>query len=347
MDHRAPRVSIVIPCRNERKYIENCLLSVLEQDNPRGGMEIILVDGMSEDGTRDVIDRASRADTRVRMVDNPAQVTPAGLNLGIRAAQGEIIVRMDAHSEYARDYVSKCVEALATSGADNVGGPPRVKAEGYVQRAIGAAFHSPFSTGGAGFHCPDFEGEVDTIHFGCWEKSKLLEIGLFDEELIRNQDDELNFRIKRAGGRLWQSTDIVSWYRPRSSLSGLFRQYLEYGYWKARVMQKHSRPASWRHVIPVLFILGLTTGWLAGFIHPVFWTAYAAVAATYLAATGVFSLACAARAGWDLLPIVPIVFWVFHFSYGVGLTAGLASFFALRPLRGTLWNSSPASRLGT
>ena len=326
-----PRVSIIIPCRNERHHIGACLRSILSQAEPPGGLEIVIADGMSDDGTREVIRRISAAEPRVHMIDNLRRITPAGLNASIRAARGEIIVRMDAHSEYAPDYVMQCVAILEQTGADNVGGPPHVKADGYVQRAIGAAFHSPFSTGGGRFHQREYEGDVDTIHFGCWQKSKLLELGVFDEELIRNQDDELNFRLKARGGRLWQSPAIRSWYRPRRSLAALFKQYLQYGFWKVRVIQKHGRPASPRQLMPVVFVLGLAFGWLAGFADPTLWIAYAAVVSTYAFVSVVFSARASAEAGWDLFPILPAVFFVYQASYGIGFAAGLMYFPFLRP----------------
>ena len=202
---------------------------------------------------------------------------------------------MDAHSEYAPDYVSQCVEVLQSTGADNVGGPARIKATGYVQRAVGAAFQSRFSTGGARFHLPEYEGEVDTVHYGCWLKSTLLEIGLFDEELIRNQDDELNYRIRSRGGRLWQSPDIRSWYFPRSSLASLFSQYFQYGYWKVRVIQKHARSVALRHIVPVLFVLTLLVGWLPGVLYSPLLVIYAGFAIAYLAASIAFSVPAAQR----------------------------------------------------
>ena len=326
-----PQVSIVIPCRNERDHIETCLRSILAQLEPPGGMEILIADGMSDDGTRAIIGRIAEGDQRVRWIDNPRRITPTGLNLAIRAARGQIIIRMDAHSEYAPDYVKRCVEVLQQTGADNVGGPARIKAGGFVQRAVGAAHQSTFSTGGAAFHRPDYEGEVDTVFQGCWRKHKLLEVGLFDEELVRNQDDELNYRIKKGGGRLWQSTNIRCWYWPRASLIALFRQYLQYGFWKVRVIQKHKRPASLRHIMPVIFVLGLAMGWLTGFIYPPFWIAYAAAAATYGAVSVAFSARAAATAGWDLFPILPAVFFVYHVGYGIGFAAGLIHFVVLRP----------------
>jgi succinoglycan biosynthesis protein ExoA len=326
----SPRVSIILPCRNEARHIAACLDSILAQQEPAGGFEAIVADGLSDDGTRDVVADYARRDPRVRLVDNPRRQTSAGLNAAIRAARGAIVVRMDAHTEYAPDYVAQCVAVLEATGADNVGGPARTRGAGWLQRAVCAAFHSPFSTGGAGFHRPDFEGEVDTVVYGCWRRERLLAIGLFDEELVRNQDDELNFRLVRAGGKLWQSRAIRSWYRPRASLKALFRQYLQYGYWKVRVMQKHGRPASLRQVAPIAFVAYLVIGLALAPLHPWLATAYLAGLAAYAIASVVASTRAAASAGWDLLPVLPIVFLAFHTSYGLGFALGLVDFMVLR-----------------
>ena len=331
LSNASPYVSIVIPCRNERKHIETCLQGILAQTEPPGGLEVVIADGMSDDGTREIILQIAEGNPRVRLIDNLQRITPVGLNVAIRASRGQVIVRMDAHTEYASDYVQRCVETLQQTGADNVGGPARTKADNYLQRAISAAYHSRFSTGGAPFHRPSYEGEVDSVTYGCWQKDKLLEIGLFDEELVRNQDDELNFRIKRFGGRLWQSPSIRSWYRPRASLVSLFKQYMQYGYWKVRVMQKHGRPASLRHVVPVIFVFGLAFGWLAGLLFTLLYAAYFASVAIYVFVSIVFSIRAASIAGWDLLPILPIVFLIYHVSYGIGNVTGFVDFFVLRP----------------
>jgi glycosyltransferase involved in cell wall biosynthesis len=325
-----PRVSIIMPCRNEIRHIAACLDSILAQQEPAGGFEAIIADGTSDDGTRDVIADYARRDSRVRMVDNPRRQTSAGLNAAIHAARGEIIVRMDAHTEYAPDYVAQCVAVLEATGADNVGGPAQTRGSGRLQRAVCAAFHSPFSTGGAGFHRPEFEGEVDTVVYGCWRRERLLAIGLFDEELVRNQDDELNFRLVRAGGRLWQSRAIRSWYRPRASLKALFRQYMQYGYWKVRVMQKHGRPASPRQLAPIAFVAFLAIGLALAPLHPWLATMYLAGLATYAAANGAASTRAARSAGWDVLPVLPLVFLAFHTSYGLGFAMGLVDFLLLR-----------------
>src|SRR5262249_53760198 len=155
----------------------------------------------------------------------------------IRAAQGSIIIRMDVHTEYASDYIRQCLAVLQETGADNVGGPWVAKGNGLVSSAIAAAFQSPFAVGGARGHDFHYEGAIDTVYLGCWPREVFDRIGLFDEEFVRNQDDEFNLRLARAGGKIWQSPRIKSWYRPRGSLKALWRQYVQYGYWKVRVIQ--------------------------------------------------------------------------------------------------------------
>ncbi len=329
-----PHVSVIVPCRNERSHIEASLRSILDQIEPPGGMEVLVIDGMSDDGTREILHRITVADTRVRVIDNPRRITPVALNLGIENARGQIIVRMDAHTQYSRDYVLQCVETLQQTGADNVGGPARTNAVGYVQRAIANAHHSPFSSGGAAFHRVDYEGEVDTVFYGCWRKDKLIQVGMFDEELIRNQDDELNYRITKNGGRLWQSPQIRCWYSPRNSLAGLFKQYLQYGYWKVRVIQKHHRPASLRHLVPVIFVLGLAFGWLPGLLYSPLGLVYTGLTIAYGVLCVAFSVHTAAIAGWSIVPILPVVFFVYHLSYGLGFAAGLINFHVLRRVPG-------------
>jgi hypothetical protein len=212
----------------------------------------------------------------------------------------------------------------------NVGGPWIAKGTGYTSRAIAAAFQSAFAVGGAKGHDPDYEGEVDTVYLGCWRKETLLRIGLFDQELIRNQDDELNFRLRRHGGRIWQSPLIKSWYRPRSSLASLYQQYLQYGYWKVRVIQKHGRPASLRHLVPVCFALGLVSGWIPGLVCTPFGAVYGGALALYALLSLTFACGAARKTGWELFPFLPIVFFVYHLSYGLGFARGLVDFMLLR-----------------
>lgn len=319
-------VSVVIPCRNERDHIDAMIGSVLQQEPPGGKFEVIVADGMSNDGTREVLDRIAARESRVTIVDNPGQIVSSGLNAAIRAARGEIILRMDAHTVYAKDYIRTCVAVLHQTGADNVGGPARTEAGNYVQSAICAAYHSPFSVGGARFHNIEYEGYVDTVTYGCWLRTVFDRIGFFDEELVRNQDDEFNLRLIRAGGKIWQSPRIRSWYRPRSSLRALFRQYTQYGYWKVRVIQKHKLPASWRHLAPGVFV-----GALSILAAAAFWSSTAALGcAILIGAYSMCSLAASAmtasRDGWKLLPVLPLVFACYHFGYGCGFLRGIVDF---------------------
>jgi len=321
---------VIVPCRNEEDTIADCVNSILRQEPVAGGMELIVADGLSTDKTREVLTQMTQADARVRLIDNPGRIVSSGLNAALEAARGAIIIRMDAHTLYAPDYIRQCIIALRETGAENVGGPALTSGEGYFQTAISAAYHSPFAVGGARFHNPDYEGFVDTVPYGCWPRRVFSEIGLFDEELVRNQDDEFNLRLIRSGGKIWQSPRIKSWYRPRGSLRDLFRQYCQYGYWKVRVIQKHRLPASIRHVIPGVFLLSLAgLLLLSWWWRPAIWV-LATVAALYAAGTLGASFVTAAKRGWTLLPILPVVFATYHVSYGLGFLRGLWDFLVIR-----------------
>ena len=320
-----PLVSLIVPCRNERASIEGALRSILEQETPGGDFEIIVADGMSDDGTRPVLERMAKENPRIRVIDNPGRIVSTGLNAAIAAARGQILLRFDAHTGYARDYVRRCLEVLDETGADNVGGPWVARGETLIGRAIAAAFQSPFAVGWARGHDPGYEGPVDSVYLGCWRRAIFDRIGLFDESLVRNQDDEWNLRLTRAGGRIWQSPRIRSEYSVRESLPALFRQYLQYGYWKVGVIRKHRLPASPRHLVPGLFLAALLALGVAG----VFWMPAAKAAAILLAVYALALLAAAlrtaSRAGWALFPVLPLVFACYHFGYGLGFLAGLLS----------------------
>lgn len=326
-----PSVSVVVPCRNEAGHIEEALASILRQEEIPGGMEVLVADGMSDDGTREILQRIAREDARLRVIDNPGRIVPTGLNAAIRASRGEIVVRMDAHTEYAPDYVAQCVTVLQATGADNVGGPWRAAGKSWLQQAIALAFQSPFSSGGAGSHDLDYEGAVDSVYLGCWKKSTLERLGLFDEELVRNQDDELNLRLVRAGGRVWQSPQIRSCYYPRSSLKALFRQYSQYGYWKVRVIRKHRLPASFRHLVPGAFVASL---FVLSLMVPFFgWAAVmlSLLVGLYLLLTILASLVtCRHPENRKYAPIMPIVFAAYHLGYGWGFLRGVVDFLLLR-----------------
>jgi succinoglycan biosynthesis protein ExoA len=327
-----PRISVVIPCRNERHHLITLLDSLSGQELNASDWEILVADGESDDGTAEALVReAGLRGLPLRVLNNPDRIASAGLNLAIRAARGEFILRMDAHSEYAPDYVRRCVETLERTGADNAGGPARTRAKGYVARAIQAAYHSPLSSGGSRFHDDRYEGWIDTVPYGCWRRTTLDRIGLFDQELVRNQDDELNLRLVRAGGRIWQDPQIQSWYWTRSRFGALARQYFQYGFWKVRVIRKHRLPASPRHLAPGAFVLlclsllmvatvlgAAGMNWIPAAMTLGF------IASAYAAVLIGASIAAGAKHGWDLIPVLPLAFAIFHWSYGLGFVAGLA-----------------------
>ncbi|MCI0627104.1 MAG: glycosyltransferase family 2 protein [Acidobacteria bacterium] len=336
-------VTVIIPCRDEVTHIERCLRGILQFESPSGGFETLVADGLSDDGTAEIVRRLASKNPQLRVIDNPVRIAPAGLNEAIRAARGRVIVRIDAHTEYAPDYLVRCLEVLSKTDADNVGGPARTKADSYIQKAVAAAYHSPFSVGGARFHNPEYEGYVDTVTYGCWPRATFEKYGLFDEELVRNQDDEHNLRIIRGGGKIWQSPSIKSWYRPRSSLRALFKQYMQYGYWKVRVIQKHKLPASWRHLVPGFFVLTLATLFLLStfcfllsafasgpVVRDPFSFSFLAALSSYLFAVLAASTLTARRTQWHLLPALPAVFACYHFGYGLGFVRGILDFVILR-----------------
>jgi glycosyltransferase involved in cell wall biosynthesis len=336
---RSPRVSVVIPCRNERTGIEAALHSILRQESPVGGYEVIVADAMSDDGTRDVLQRYGLNDPRIKVIDNPGLFVSSGLNAAIRASRGAVIIRMDAHSRYAPDYLRRCVETLEETGADNVGGPWVAEGIGIIGRAVAAAFQSPFAAGGTRGRDPSYSGPVDTVYLGCWPRELFNKIGLFDEEFVRNQDDEFNLRIVRGGGTIWQSVKIRSRYQVRESLRALFAQYAQYGYWKARILQKHKLPASVRHIVPACFVLMLLIlPVLSIFSTAAFWT-WASLVISYLVVNISVSILTAASSGWNLLLLLPLVFSTFHLAYGWGFLKGFVDFIILRRKPSTVYTA--------
>ena len=327
------KISVVIPCRNEVRHICEFLDSLLRQElDPAWEMEVLVADGQSDDGTREALRRYMDKSPNVRMIDNPQQIVSTGLNAAIGAATGQIIVRMDAHTTYARDYVQECVRALQESSADNVGGPWVAAGRGWVGKAIAAAFRSPFCTGGGKAHDPGYEGEVDTVYLGCWKRTVFERAGLFDPDLVRNQDDEFNFRLRRLGGRIWQSPRIRSAYTPRDSITAVFRQYLQYGFWKVAVMRKYGALASWRHAVPVLFVCSLLLSIVAIPLTVAMGlrTATATLAAVLSLELLVYLTACIAAAvtfsgslEWRARLILPGVIAVYHVAYGLGFLIGI------------------------
>lgn len=325
-------ISIIVPCRNERNFAGTFVRSLESQDFAGLDWEVIIADGMSTDGTQDELRGAIGTNARFRIIDNPEGIVSTGLNAAIQIARGDVIVRMDMHTEYQMDYVKSCLHVLADTNASNVGGPWVARGKGYIGTAISAVFQSRLGCGGGKAHDLTYEGPVDTVYLGCWPKKVFATVGGFDEDLVRNQDDEHNARLEQSGKLIYQSPRIRSWYTPRGSISRLFRQYFQYGYWKTVVMRKHKRIVSFRHIAPAAFIAG-NLGWLAlvgflGLVFPVSRVEFLEMPLLladifYLSVLGVASIVIASREGVRLLPVLPLVFATFHMAYGAGVLTGL------------------------
>ena len=233
-----PFISVIMPVRNEAAFIETSLGAMLCQDYPHDRLEVIVVDGMSTDNTRALINElATNTDIPVRILDNPANTVPPAMNIGIRAATGDLIGRMDGHTEVQPDYLRKCIETLHDTGADNVGGVVQYVGQDVFSVAAGLAAQSPFGCGGAPARSAK-EGPVDTVSFGCWRREAFERFGYFDEFFTRTQDSEFNYRTRFLGGTVWMNPDIRTKYFNRASPPQLAKQYFQYGFWKTRLMFK-------------------------------------------------------------------------------------------------------------
>lgn len=317
-----PFISVVIPERNEEGWIAACLDSILEQTYPRERFEVIVVDGESDDGTLGVL---ATYGEKIRVLSNPGRIVPTAMNIGIRASQGEIIARVDAHTTLEAGYLAAGVETLRRTRADNVGGPMISTGGGRQGDAIAAAMASPFGIG-AQFHFATDEREVDTVYMGMYPRAVFERIGLFDEELVRNQDDELNYRLRKAGGRVFLTPRMRSRYQNRQSIRALARQFFQYGEWKVRVLQKHPMQMSWRHFVPPALVLALV---VFGLLSPWLTAAsllLALVIGLYL--SGLVAATASAAAGRDpeTALLVAAAFATMHLSWGAGFLAGISRF---------------------
>ena len=319
-------VSIITPCRNEVGFIEEFVESALRQQLVGFTLELIVAEGESSDGTRELLSRLCDEHSELRVISNDGRIVSTGLNKAIELARGEIVVRMDVHTTYEEDYVAECVSALNKSGAACVGGPWRAQGNGLKQQAIADAFQAPIGSGGAASRRLDYSGPCDTVYLGCWWKRDLVAFGGFDEKLVRNQDDELCFRLKLADRTIWQSHRIRSRYKPRASFSALWRQFFQYGYWKVAVAKKHHQHASPRHLAPFLLVTGLSIlSFIALFSDPGKYLLAGSIL-IYLSAV-ITGAALASRVKTPIAIVyVAIAIAYMHFSYGFGYGLGLKDF---------------------
>ncbi|MDB6121301.1 MAG: hypothetical protein JWQ71_294 [Pedosphaera sp.] len=320
-----PFVSVIIPVFNEEPFIEQSLRAVLKQDYPSERLEIIVADGASTDRTRDIVVSIQSEHANVRLIYNPDRIVSAGLNRALAGANGEIIVRLDGHCEYPTDYIRKVVQLRQRTGADNVGGVLEPIGVGYVQEAVGAAYYSPVGIGGAalkGGGKMESVHEVDAVHGGCWRRERLREVGGFDEEMVRNQDDELSFRLRKASGRIFQCSSIRVKYHVRDSFKKLFMQFAQYGYWKVRVVQKHPRQASARHFIPAGFVLLVLLTILFASFSTYARYGFGILAGGYLSALALATLVQVWPTEKKLWPGIMLALVTMHFGYGGGFILG-------------------------
>jgi len=321
----APHVSVVVPARNEAATLRAAIAPLLV--DPLGAdLEVVVSVAPSTDGTRELVVAMAAEDPRIRLVDNPEGVTPAGLNAAIRASRGPVILRMDGHAVPAAGYVSACLAVLRSSGAWNVGGRIEKIGDTRAGRAASAATSSPFGIGGGRrFHNLTTAADVDTLWPGCWPRWVFERIGLFDPEMVQNQDDELNQRILDAGGRIRFDPSIAASYHSRASWRGLLRQYYRYGMFKVRGLQKRPGLLRLRHLVPAALVAGAVVTLALAIVSPVGLILFGLGAAAWLLAA-VWSAARIAPAYDARVPDVVVAFACVHIGYGVGMWAGLVRY---------------------
>lgn len=324
-------VSVVIPCYNEERFILGALQQLADQfDYER--YEIIVVDGLSEDQTRTHIEqfRREHPELLVKLIDNPARNIPTALNLGITAARGGIIARMDAHAVPSSGYIRRCVEVLNETNAGVVGMPCRIQpgADTLMARAIAEAVSHPFGIGDAKYRLRKGESSqeaVDTVAFACFRKALWRELGGFNETLLTNEDYDFNYRVRQGGQKVILDRSGHCDYFARASLSGLAKQYFRYGGWKARMLRLHPSSIKWRHLVAPAFVASLVLLTIVGFFLSMLWWLLAFELGSYLLLSIVFSYQVVRETGERLLMllIMPIVFFTIHVSWGASFFVGL------------------------
>jgi len=333
-----PEVSVVIPSFNEARFIENCIESLLNTSYPLDRIEIILVDGMSTDDTVAIAQRkAKKSGVDLLVIQNEQRIKTPGLNAGILNARGSVIVIADAHSEYCRDYIGKNVANLLSSGAANVGGKWKIAPRNNSEKAtaIALTLQHPFGTGGAKFKRNVSEAtSVDTVPFGCFMKETAIEMGLFNENLVRNQDIEFNLRLKRSGKKILLFPDVDIKYFARSTFKELWKNNFENGRWVILGWKYAKLPFSLRHLVPFAFLIILFISTLASLFLPTVSVALFSLIGLYVFSVILATVLIAKREdSFGLIPFAFLSFIVLHFSYGFGSLKGLIEVIIGKPGR--------------
>ena len=321
-----PPVSVVMPVLNEERHLEEAVGRVLEQDYP-GELEVVLAIGPSKDRTQEIADKLADRDPRISIVPNPTGKTPAALNVGIAHAKHDILVRVDGHGALTDGYITRAVEVLEESGADNVGGVMAAEGRTPTEMAVACAYRSRLGLGASTFHQGGTAGPADTVYLGVFRRAALERVGGFDETMHRAQDWELNYRIRKTGGLIWFSPDLSVTYRPRSSLSAVAKQFFHTGQWRREVIRRHPETASKRYLAPPVAVIGLAVGTILGIIGlatGISWLDIGFLAPLGYALLLIFGSAMEGRyLPWKALFWMPLVCATMHVSWGLGFLIGL------------------------
>ena len=323
----SPFVTIILPCRNEEKFIGPCLDSIIANDYPKNNLEILVIDGMSDDKTRKILKDYSQKYNFIKIIDNPKKFIPLALNIGVKNAKGEFIVRMDAHSVYNKNYISKCIKYLKEYEVDNVGGIWKImpSEKTLINKAIVLASSSFFGAGNAHYRTGYSKGLkfVDTVFGGCYKKDVFKKIGLYNENLVRSEDMEFNLRLKKAGGKILLAPDIIAYYYPKSTLKEFFKHNFLDGIWALYPLKFKVPLFKLRHLLPVFFILTLLVSGLVSIFFEPFFFAFLFILELYLITSLFFSISIAIREkNLGLFFILPLAFACRHFGYGLGSIFG-------------------------
>ncbi len=309
-------ITVICPVFNEAAYIMS-VLNFFTKALP-AEKELILVDGNSTDNTCDLILNYAVNHPNIVLLHNPERFVPYALNKAIKAAKGDIIVRLDAHTDYSIDYFLKIQEAFSKTDADIVGGPMRIAPGNPVQNAIGHATSTVFGVGNSSFHFEDYKGYTDSVYLGAWKKIIFEKTGLFDTTFKRNQDDEFHYRAKSMGFRVYQDPSIKLYYHPRKTFTLLFKQYFQYGLYKPMVLKKVKSSINLRHIIPSLFVIYLI--FLPLFILSGIMYMLLPLLIYFIAA--IFFSIKSKRSFKEML-LTTIVYFILHLAYGLGFIAGI------------------------
>lgn len=320
-----PFVSVILPVRNEEKYIDNCIQSIMNENYPKEKIEILIIDGMSDDATGEKVLSWSKRHKNILLFDNPKKIVTSALNIGIKNARGNIIVRLDAHAEYAPDYITKCVEWLEKTGAANVGGAQRAVSQksSCIAEALSFANNSFFGLGGAKFRDPKYEGYVESVWPGAFRKEVLDEVGGFTEALYRSEDIDINSRIRSAGYKIFMSPEIKCFYHSRETLSGMIKRCFLDGRGIIQTLFLNRKALSLRHFIPFIFVSSILLGGIFSVLslYGKFFLLF--LGGIYLLTNVSFSIKISIDKGFKYALILPIIFTTIHFSYGIGSLWGI------------------------